>query len=72
MKEVACYDCGAPYESLGLDVVLPLEQWFLISPTGNDGGILCGSCIAKRASDIPGATAIFATVVVTPAQTAGQ
>lgn len=50
MEPCACEDCGTPYETLGLDVVLPDDQWEMIRPGGGD--ILCGTCIAKRAEKL--------------------
>ncbi len=43
-----CEDCGLPYRELGLDIVLPDQQWTEIHPEGF-GGVLCANCIAKRA-----------------------
>lgn len=45
----ACYDCGRPYGSAGFpDFVIPDEAWRAISPTGDEGGLLCPSCICAR------------------------
>lgn len=48
-----CMDCGAPYGGDDwLDFLIPRSQWILI--TDPDGaGILCASCIVKRASKLP-------------------
>jgi hypothetical protein len=48
-----CYDCGRPYgDEHGFpDLIVPLEVWNRISPTGNSGGLLCPSCICKRLYD---------------------
>ncbi len=43
-----CYDCGLPYEEFGVDLVLPDQQWKIISPDGEGNGLLCANCIAKR------------------------
>jgi len=55
---VACADCGRPYETFDLDVVVPDEQWRDICPTppsgDSDGGILCGACVICRGSKLPG------------------
>jgi hypothetical protein len=59
MAEVICSDCGAEYESLGCDLVLPDQQWKIICP---EGGILCANCICQRASKLS-ATVILAWVV---------
>lgn len=51
---VACYDCGRPYgDEYGFpDLVVPHEVWNNdISPTGDEGGLLCPSCMCKRAYD---------------------
>lgn len=44
-----CLDCGA--NDMPLDTVLTGEQWAMICP---DGGVLCASCIVKRAVRLPG------------------
>jgi len=58
-----CYGCGRPYgDEYGFpDLVVPNEIWGQISPTHDEGGLLCPSCICKRAYDagIINATAIF-------------
>jgi hypothetical protein len=56
---MSCYDCGLPYEEMH-DFLIPREIWIKISPTENDGSILCANCIVKRLEkggfkDIPGA-----------------
>ena len=56
-----CLDCGTPYSELGLDLVLPDEQWLMIHPEGM-GGILCASCIVKRAEKLKGATVVLAEI----------
>lgn len=44
-----CFDCGRPYSDGGFpDLVIPNDAWRRISPTGNDGGLLCPSCICAR------------------------
>ena len=57
---VLCRECGLPYEEHGLDITLPDEQWLMIHP--QDGGVLCGTCIAKRAERLPRAIAIRAYI----------
>jgi len=57
-----CYDCGLPYRSFPLDVVLPDEQWNAISPTGGHGCVLCAQCIVHRAAKLPGATVVHVTI----------
>ena len=51
---VSCYDCGRPYgDEHGFpDLIIPFEDWKRISPTGDDGGLLCPSCICKRLHDV--------------------
>ena len=44
-----CYDCGLEYGGDSwIEAIIPDKVWNKISPTGNQGGILCISCIAKR------------------------
>jgi hypothetical protein len=47
----ACYDCGRHYgDEFGFpDLVLPHDVWAKISPSGDEGGLLCPSCICRRA-----------------------
>lgn len=47
MKEPKCLDCGLEYRKMGLDLVLPDQQWKKLCP---ENGILCANCICKRAS----------------------
>ena len=44
-----CYECGRQYgDEHGFpDLIIPLEQWRKISPTGDEGGLLCPSCICQ-------------------------
>lgn len=46
----ACHDCDRPYgDEHGFpDLVVPHAVWRAISPTGDDGGLLCPSCICRR------------------------
>jgi len=48
-----CFDCKRPYgdENGFPDLVIPFWAWQKISPTGDDGGLLCPSCICKRLHD---------------------
>jgi hypothetical protein len=65
-----CYDCGAPYSTFGLDTTIPDEQWARLFPGDNSeavrcqkgGGILCASCMVKRAARLPGAVAVRAVI----------
>lgn len=45
-----CFDCGRLYgDEYGFpDLVIPSHIWKRISPTQNEGGLLCPSCICKR------------------------
>lgn len=45
----ACADCDRPYSDPGFpDLIIPNDVWCLISPTGDEGGLLCPSCICAR------------------------
>ena len=48
-----CHDCGRPYgDKHGFpDLVVSFDVWKRISPTGDEGGLLCPSCICKRVHD---------------------
>lgn len=50
---VGCDDCGRPYgDEHGFpDLIVPNYIWRQISPTKDNGGLLCPSCICKRLSD---------------------
>lgn len=43
-----CYDCKLYYGKDYPDMVLPNDLWVEISPTGDEGGLLCPTCIANR------------------------
>lgn len=58
MMKDKCLDCGLDYSQMGLDLVLPDQQWKVVCP---EGGILCANCICKRADKVWG-TAILAWV----------
>lgn len=49
----ACHDCGRLYgDEHGFpDFTIPFWAWKKISPTGDDSGLLCPSCICKRLHD---------------------
>jgi hypothetical protein len=57
----ACHDCGRAYgEAYGFpDLLVPHDIWNRhLSPTGDEGGLLCPSCMCKRAhaaglADVP-------------------
>lgn len=48
-----CHDCGRKYgDEYGFpDLVVPHEVWKKISPTGDEGGLLCPSCLCRRLHD---------------------
>jgi hypothetical protein len=49
VSELACADCGLPYGDPGwVDAVIPDDAWREISPTGDLGGVLCITCMARR------------------------
>ena len=48
---MSCHDCGSPDSEMPLDSVLTLKQWQMICP---EDGMLCASCIIRRASKLPG------------------
>jgi hypothetical protein len=44
-----CDDCGLIYGSSGwIEAIVPADIWAIISPTKNEGGLLCITCIAAR------------------------
>lgn len=46
---LGCYDCLLRYGEPGwADFVVPDDVWLRISPTGNDAGILCATCMFRR------------------------
>jgi len=53
MKKIGCYDCGREYgDEYGFpDLIIPDHAWKSISPTKDEGGLLCPSCICKRLFD---------------------
>lgn len=50
---MSCFDCGRAYgEKHGFpDLVISNWAWEQISPSGDEGGLLCPSCICKRLVD---------------------
>lgn len=48
-----CHDCNRPYgDEHGFpDLIIPYDTWRQISPSSDDGGLLCPSCICKRLHD---------------------
>ncbi len=52
MKKTKCYDCGLLYGSDGwIEAIIPDNVWNIISPTKDEGGILCISCISKKLTE---------------------
>lgn len=51
-----CMDCSMAYSDFGLDTTLPDDQWHMIN--GSPNGLLCASCIVKRAAKLPGVIAM--------------
>lgn len=46
---VKCNDCLRDYNDPGFpDLVIPNSAWRQISPTGDEGGLLCPSCLCAR------------------------
>lgn len=47
---MSCKECGKPYgDAFGFpDLIIPAYAWRQISPTGDEGGLLCPNCICKR------------------------
>jgi len=51
-NKVGCYDCGLEYGGdAWIEAVIPDKVWEVISPSHNQGGILCISCIARRLTE---------------------
>lgn len=48
-----CIDCGRKYgDEYGFpDLLVPNDVWAKISPTEHEGGLLCPSCMCRRAFD---------------------
>ena len=46
----ACDGCRRIYgdENGFPDLIIPIDAWERISPTGDEGGLLCPSCICQR------------------------
>lgn len=56
-----CYDCKLNYDNFPCDMVIQDHLWKLISPTNDEGGLLCPNCICKRLMNL-GLTAVKVTV----------
>lgn len=50
-----CEICGNP---VCMDLIVPRDTWAKISPTHDDGGYLCPSCVAVRLGDMLGWPAV--------------
>jgi len=49
-NDATCADCGIPYGDDGFqDLVVDDATWARISPTGDEGGLLCPSCMCRAA-----------------------
>lgn len=49
LDPLACPDCGLHYGGIGwCDAHVPTDVWIQISPSGNEGGVLCITCMARR------------------------
>ncbi len=47
--KVQCYDCELDYGGPGwIEAIIPDKVWIKISPTKDEGGILCINCISRR------------------------
>lgn len=55
LRMAGCIDCGLDYGKMGLDLVMPDQQWKLICP---ENGILCANCICKRAEKFGGTSIV--------------
>ena len=69
MTSTGCDDCGRPYgDEHGFpDFVIPNYIWRRISPSCDEGGLLCPSCICKRLHDA-GITNVEAAFMSGPIQ----
>lgn len=68
--EPACKDCGLPYSEFGMDTVIPNSQWVDIHPGRTEwadcNGLLCASCMVKRASRLEGKLVAWMAFVFVP------
>lgn len=75
-KRDGCFDCGRPYgnEHGFPDLIIPSSVWRQISPSHDDGGLLCPSCIVKRvaALDVMGTFSIPCAFMSGPLKTIDQ
>ena len=48
-ERASCYDCGLDYrDPAWIEAVVDDEVWRIISPTHDEGGLLCINCMARR------------------------
>lgn len=51
MEKATCLDCGLPYNDPGFaDLVVPHDVWAKISPTKDENGLLCPTCMVRAAA----------------------
>lgn len=51
MYVLTCQDCGFAYGHKDwIDVVVPNDQWELLTGKSDGSGILCAGCMARRAA----------------------
>ena len=46
-----CFDCLRAYGTFP-DLIVSNDLWNIISPTGDEGGILCPSCLLSRLQNL--------------------
>jgi hypothetical protein len=60
-EPILCDDCGVnPGDG---EMILTKKQWLMVNP--QDYGMLCTSCIVKRAHKLPGALSVYGHIVFT-------
>lgn len=67
---LTCMDCETAYSAFPLDTTLPDEQWRLIHDS--EGGVLCASCIVRRAARLPGIVAVRARLEFAKVEAGGS
>lgn len=70
VQEPTCKDCGLLYSEFGMDTVIPNQQWVDIHPSqtvwADCNGLLCASCMVKRASRLEGKLYAWMAFVFVP------